>query len=199
MKTRRYLYVVLPLAVAGLSSCSGEPFSSSDFIAKLFPNGYWDFLIQLVAFILLLIIVFFLGYKPLKKMVQRRKDAVNGMIEEAKQDRIVAKKAAMEADATREKGREDAEEILAKARAQAEFEREKLLAETAEEIARKRKRAEEDIEAARIASREEVKREIVDVAILASETLLGREVDDKDNRRLVSSFVDDVIGEEGDR
>ena len=48
---------LLLLPVALLSSCSGQPFSDQDFIAKLFPNGYWDFLIQLIAFVLLILIV----------------------------------------------------------------------------------------------------------------------------------------------
>ena len=52
-----------------LDDASDPPFTDSDFINKLFPNGLWDLIIQLLAFVVLLLIVFFLGYKPVKKMV----------------------------------------------------------------------------------------------------------------------------------
>lgn len=166
---------------------------------KIFPNGMWDFLIQLIAFILLLLIVFFLGYKPIHKMMQKRRDAVNGMIEDAKKNQVIAEKAAKASDQTILEGKEEAERILAEARKQAQFEREKLLADTEQEIIARKKKADEDILAAQEASKEEVRRQIVDVAMLASETLLSREVDDADNRRLVESFVDDLNGGDGDK
>ncbi|MDY6393097.1 MAG: F0F1 ATP synthase subunit B [Bacilli bacterium] len=197
--TRKALWILLPLTAAALSSCQGAPFQEQDFVKKIFPNGMWDFLIQLVAFILLLLIVFFLGYKPIHKMMQKRRDAVNGMIEDAKKNQVIAEKAAKASDQTILEGKEEAERILAEARKQAQFEREKLLADTEQEIIARKKKADEDILAAQEASKEEVRRQIVDVAMLASETLLSREVDDADNRRLVESFVDDLNGGDGDK
>ncbi|MBQ7243525.1 MAG: F0F1 ATP synthase subunit B [Bacilli bacterium] len=197
-KTTRNLWILLPIAAALLSSCAGAPFEAQDFVEKIFPNGYWDFFIQLIAFILLLIIVFFLGYKPIRKMMQKRHDAVNAMIEDAKQNQIIAEKAAKASDQTIQEGKEEAERILAAARKQAEFEREKTLQETKREIEARKKKADEDILAAQEASKEEVRRQIVDVAMLASEALLQREVNTEDNKRLVEGFVEDLNGE-GDK
>ena len=193
-KSRKTLWILLPLFAAVLSSCQGTPFTEQDFIDKIFPNGYWDFLIQLIAFILLLIIVFFLGYKPIRKMLKKRQDAVDAMIEETRQNQIIAEKAAKASDQTIQEGKEEAERILNQARQQAEFEREKVLRETAREVEARKKKADEDILAAQEASKEEVRRQIVDVAMLASETLLQREVNTEDNKRLVEDFVDDLNG-----
>ena len=191
---------LLLLPVALLSSCSGQPFSDQDFIAKLFPNGYWDFLIQLIAFVLLILIVFFLGYKPVKKMLKARRDAIDKMIEDAKEDQATAHKAALAVDQTIAEGKEEAARIVAEAKAQAEFQARQIIDAANAEAMAKRQRADEDIEAAKRASIESTRKEMVDVAMLASAKLLGREVNDKDNERLVRSFVEDVTGQdEGQR
>ena len=192
MRKNKALWILLPLTAALLSSCQGAPFQDSDFTSKIFPNGYWDFVIQLIAFILLLLIVFFIGYKPLKKMMQKRQDTVNSMIEDTKKNQAIAHKAAQESDQKILEGKQEAERIIASARKQAEHEKSQMLEAAQNEIALKRKKADEEIESAKIASKEEVRKQIIDVAMLASETLLEREVSSKDNERLVASFVDEL-------
>ena len=189
---KRWLWIVLPLATASLFSCSGQPFQDSDFINKIFPNGYWDFLIQLIAFVILLLLVFFIGYKPVKKMLQKRHDAVNAMIEDAKANQAVAKKAAEESAQVIAEGKEEAQRIVETAKRQAELSAQAILAKAKEDAAIKRQRAEEEIEDAKRASKEEVRQQIVDVAMLASKTLLGREVSSADNARLIEDFVDEM-------
>ena len=191
---KRFLWILLPVA-ALLSSCQGSPFSDEDITAKIFPNGYWDFLIQLIAFVILLLIVFFLGYKPLKKMMAARHDKIQAMIQDAEENQRVAHNAAMAAEETIEEGRQEAERILESARAQAKAEGKAIIAAAEEEAASKRRKAQEDIAAAEEASRARVREEIIDVAMLASETLLGREVNSEDNARLVETFVDSISGE----
>ena len=190
-------WILLPVA-ALLSSCEGSPFTDQDFANKIFPNGYWDFLIQLIAFILLLLIVFFLGYKPLKKMMKKRSDAINAMVEDTKQNQAIAKEAAQQKDQTIEEGRVEAEQILNNARRQAEFERQRVIEDANAEAARRLQKADEDIASAKAASLEETRKEIIDVAMLASTQLLGRDVDEEDNRRLVASFVDELNDKDGD-
>ena len=199
-KSRFTLWILLPVSAVLLSACEGSPFTDEDFVKKIFPTGYWDFLIQLVAFIVLLIVVFLVGYKPVKKMLKKRQDAVDKMISETEENNRVAKRAAMASDQTIQEGKEEAERIIASAKKTAELERAKILSAAEQEASAKRKKADEDIAAAKEASKEEVRKEIVDVAMLASETLLGREVTTDDNKRLVADFVDGLReGNDGDR
>ena len=191
-KKRFILWTLLPVAATLLCACEGVPFTDQDFVAKIFPNGYWDFLIQLLAFVVLLVVVFFVGYKPVKNMLKKRQDGVNAMIEETKTNRDEAKKAALAKEQTIQEGKEEAERILSSARKQAEHERQELLAKAKEEAELQRKKAAEEIEAAKAASKEAVRKEIVDVAMLASSTLLGREVSSEDNKRLVEDFVESL-------
>ena len=198
-KSRFLLWTFLPVSAVVLSACEGSPFTDADFTSKIFPNGYWDFLIQLIAFIILLVIVFFLGYKPVKKMLQKRQDEVEKMVSETKENQRIAKLAAMAKDQTVQEGKEEAERIIVSARKSAELERAKILSSAQEEASAKRKKADEDIAAAKEASKEEVRKEIVDVAMLASKTLLGRGVDSADNKRLLEDFVSELNdGNDGD-
>ncbi len=174
---------------------SDQPFSSDDFINKLFPNGPWDIVIQLIAFVVLILIVFFIGYKPVKKMVAKRKAHIASEIAEAEEAKKVALDAAAKASSVIEDGKKEAASIVEAARAEGEAERAKILSLAEEEAAAKKKQADIDIALAKEKSRQEVRDEIVDVALLASQAVLGREVNEEDGKRLVASFVEDL--EEG--
>lgn len=191
-KGKRSLSILLPFLALTLTGCQGEPFGADDFIKKIFPNGYWDFLIQLLAFVVLLLIVFFLGYKPVKRMLQKRHDAVEGMIQDAEANQKVAREAAAKKEATIEEGKQQAASIVANAKKQAETEAGAILARAEEEAMMKRKKADEDIAAAKEASKQEIHDQIVDVAIAASEKVLSREVSEKDNRALLDDFLKDM-------
>ena len=169
-----------------------QPFSSDDFINKLSPTGPWDLVIQLLAFLVLILIVFFIGYKPVKKMVARRKEHIAREIAEAEEAKKVALDAAAKADSVVAEGKKQAASIVEAARAEGEAERAKILSLAEEEAAAKKKQADIDIALAKEKSRQEVRDEIVDVALLASEAVLGREVSEEDGKRLVASFVEDL-------
>lgn len=190
-KIKRSLLWFLPLAL-GLTSCQGEPFTSEDFISKLFPNGYWDFLIQLLAFVVLILAVFFIGYKPVKRMLEKRREAVHSMIEDAKANQKVAREAALQKDETIARGKEEANAIILEAKKQAQAEAALILSKAEEEAALKRKKADEDIASAKERSKREIHDEIIDVALSASAKVLGREVTSKDNEELLREFLTDV-------
>ena len=51
--------VFLGIALKNDGAVPDSPFESSEFVAKIFPNGLWDFVIQLLAFVVLILFVFF--------------------------------------------------------------------------------------------------------------------------------------------
>ena len=87
------LLFIFPLSSAVLlTSCQGEaPVNQDSFIAKLFPNP-WDALAVFLAFIVLLLVVFFFAYKPVKKLIKQRGDYVEGKIKDAENKQIEAEK-----------------------------------------------------------------------------------------------------------
>lgn len=149
----------------------------------------------MLAFVVLLLIVFFVGYKPVKKMVAKRREHIANELAEAEEANKIAQNAAAQSSSIVEEGKAKAEAIVSSALAQGETEKARLLQEAEEEIAEKKKAADADIALAREKSKQEVREEILDVALLASERLLGREVNGDDHKRLVSSFVDELTEE----
>ncbi len=204
MKGRKAILAFpLLLSVFSLCSCQENPFgqdtqaATNSFTSKIFPNGIWDFVIQLIAFVILLLIVFFLAYKPVKKMLRKRKEEFTKMVEDTEANQAIARHAAENADLVIEEGKQEAGAIIAEARKQAEEEKQAILKQAEEEALQMRKRAEVEIEEAKEASKAEMREQIIDVAMLASEKVLGREVDHQDNDRLVADFLDSMnAGEE---
>ena len=82
------------LVLEDSAASQNVPFTDEDFTRKLFPNGIWDLVIQLAAFVVLLVVVFFIAYKPVKKMVAKRREYVASQIASAEEANRVAQAAA---------------------------------------------------------------------------------------------------------
>lgn len=176
---------------------SGEAaIDKDDLIGKIFPTHPWDLVVQLIAFLLLILIVSFFAYKPVRKLLRQRADYVAKEIADAEQAKEVALRAAAAKEQTIEEGKQEAERLLSSAKKTAEESAKAIRAQAENEAAAARARADKEIEDAKKASLAEVRSSIVDVALSASSALLEREVDSEDNRRLVSAFVE-KLEEEG--
>ena len=183
------------LVLEDSAASQNVPFTDEDFTRKLFPNGIWDLVIQLAAFVVLLVVVFFIAYKPVKKMVAKRREYVALQIASAEEANRVAQEAAAKKDVTIEEGKAEAGRIVAEARIEAQKEAARILSEAEQSASEKKKQADIDIELAKQKSKDDVYREIVDVAIAASSQVLNREVNQKDNERLVNEFLEDLKDE----
>lgn len=161
---------------------------------KLVPN-LWAFLTQLLAFIIMIVIVIKLGYKPVHKFMTSRKEYVKNNLESAAKSNSEAQKAVVDANANLVNSRKEANQILLEAKKQAEADKAKYQMELDQELKARRFQAEADISAEKKQAILDAKSQIIDIALSASSSLLGREVNDEDNKKLVSQFVDDVSGE----
>ena len=105
------LISILILSSVLLTSCSDAPISGDDFISKISPN-LWDFLAVFAAFIVLILIVFFFGYKPIKKLLQKRRDYVEGKISNAEQRENKSKQILSDAEKVLSDSKKEAIEIV---------------------------------------------------------------------------------------
>ena len=67
-----------------------------------------------------------------------------------------------------------------------------ILLKAEEDAQAKKEKALRDIEKQRLEAQKDIHREIVDVALLAAQKIVEREIDEKDNTRLVEDFIKDV-------
>jgi len=173
-----------------------SPFSDNEFLEKLFPN-FWDFIVQLAAFIILLLIVFFLGYKPIKKLLKARHDYVEHNLRDSEDAKVIAERNAKISAQNIEASKKEAVQIVSSAKAEAEKESDVILAKAREDAVLEKQKADRDILDAQKKARDETRKQIVDVAIAASSQVLGREVDKADNARLLDEFMDEMDKKEG--
>ena len=188
MKKSKFL--VLALSTLSLTGCA-DAIKKNDFLDKLFPNP-WDALAVFLAFIILLLAIFYFAYKPVKKLLKQRGDYVENKIKTAEEREKESEKLLANANENVKASRKEAMEIVEKAKEDANKERQVILDKAKEEKAAEIKRTKEKIAQEIEASKDEIHREIVSVAIDASSKVLEREVNKKDNEKLIDSFIDDL-------
>ena len=155
---------------------------------KLVPN-LLSFVVQLASFIVLLLIVFFVAYKPVKKMLAKRADHIQEEIDQAEQNHALAVQQNKEAKEILAQSKVEASEIIAEAKKQGEIKHEEMMQETALEVQQMKVAAQKDIERAKEDAIKDIHNEMVNVALTASKEILKREVDKDDNTRLAEDFI----------
>ena len=167
------------------------PFSTEDFLAKLFPNP-WDALAVFLAFVVLLVIVFYVAYKPVKKLVNDRKQYVEGNLRDSEASKAQSEKLLRDAEEDVLLSKKEAMKIVNEAKETANKEKERIIESAKEERQQIILGAKEEIDREIENSKDEIHEEIVSVAMDASKKLLSREVNSKDNEKLVNDFISDL-------
>lgn len=188
MRKKRFLFL-LPL-VFSLTGCTID-LSSDDFTSKLIPN-WVSFVTQLGALVVLIAVVMIFGYKPIKKIITKRQDYIEQNIRDAEQAKATWQENEKKSEETVLASNRTAANIVAEAKDAALKEKAKILEETALEVEKMKLEAENDIARMELEAQEEIKKEMINIALDASKELLGREIDSKDNTRLIEEFIDEV-------
>lgn len=162
--------------------------SEEEIIAKLIPSGL-SFIVQLTAFIIIALAVIIFAYKPVAKYMKTRQDFVEGKMKTAKENERVSEENRLLSEQNIKESRKEASEIIEKAKIDALKAKEDIITKLDEEIAAKRKQAEEDILRERKQAEVEIRDDIIDVALVATSTLLKREVSDDDNKKFLDDFI----------
>ena len=192
MRKKRFLFL-LPLMVL-LTGCTVD-ISSDDFTSKLIPN-WVSFVTQVGALVVLVTVVLIFGYKPIKKIVTKRQEYIEQNIQDAEKAKATWQENERQSEATVLASNRTAANIVAEAKLDAEKERNIILDQTAKDVEKMKRDAESDIARMEKEAEEQIKEEMVSIALMAAEEILGREVDSSDNTRLVEEFIDQVKKDE---
>jgi F-type H+-transporting ATPase subunit b len=150
-----------------------------------------SFIGQLINFLILLGLLTFFGYKPIRNMLDERSNRIRLSMEQAEATKSEYERAQVEAQKQISKARDEGQSILAQA-AQAG----NRLKEEARQEARKeaqaiveRARAELGREREKIV--DELRKDFVDTAILAAERVLSDTLDRAKHRQLIEKTLDE--------
>ncbi len=152
-------------------------------------------IIQAVNFIILLVLLTKLLYKPLLAKMDERTKAIQKSLDEAQAARAEAQKERDEFAARIQAAHAEAQGIRATALKDAADEQRRLVdaarAEAARLVASARQEMDQDVRRAR----QELRQEVADLAIAVSERLIKKSLNDADHRRV----VDDAIARMGQK
>ena len=157
----------------------------------------WQMLASLANLVLLFLMVKKFLYKPVKKMLETRQNAIKGDYDAAAQAK---EKALSDQKAYEDKlkdARDEADRVIKNAVSIAGDREKEILAEAklkAEGIVRQ---AENDAVLERKKAEDGIRKEIVEVSSLLTEKMLEREVSADDHKRFIDSFIEG-IGDEND-
>jgi F-type H+-transporting ATPase subunit b len=145
---------------------------------------------QIINFLILMAILYVLLYKPVLNMLAQRRDKIAASLRDA--ERVAAAAQEAEADKARviDVARREAQEIRSQAARDAEKIAQDIRSRAEQEATEIRMKAQEDAQKQVAVAMTDANKQIAELAILATEQLLGRELAKKEEQaRFVSEFL----------
>lgn len=140
-------------------------------------------------------IVFFvlkkLAFGRIQGLIDQRRDRIAEALDEADHAREEARSMLAEQQRLVAEGKAQAEQILVEARRVGEAQRQRTLAEAHADLERRLEENRKAIEADNQRLVEQIRREVVELTLLAAEKVTGKVLDAEDQRRL----IDEAVGE----
>ncbi len=162
--------------------------SSDDFVSKLIPN-WISFVVQIAALLVLIAVVIFFAYKPVKKIITERQNYIENNIKQSEIDKATAAQNAKQSEEMIIAGQKKADQLIEEARKTSLDERNRMVEETNQLITKMKDDAQKDIEQSTLDAKDAIRKEMVDLALSASSEILKREINEKDNARLAEEFI----------
>ena len=168
-----------------VNDCLG-PLSGSGNIAT------WlrDFLIQLCATILLFIVVRVFLWKPITNLLEARRSQMDSELESAKEHRNNAIKLEEELKAKYDEAKNEIAKLLDDAIKEGNSAKESIINDAKLESKRRIELAKDEINAEIMQKQNDIKNQIVDIAFMAAEKIVGKEIDKSTYLNEVTTIID---------
>jgi F-type H+-transporting ATPase subunit b len=148
----------------------------------------WTAVVFLVTFFILKKVAF----GRIQGLIEQRRDRIAEALDEADNARSEARSLLEEHRAMIADARTQADQVLAEARQQGDAQRERVKAEAGADLERRLEENRKTIEAENRKLLEQVRREVVELTLIASEKVTGKTLDADDQRRLIDEAVDEL-------
>ena len=146
-------------------------------------------LAQILNFLILVVILRAVAYKPVARLLQQRSDKIRNDLEQADADKKAAEQTLTQYKAQLADAQKKAQAIVEKANVTARQEHDAAVAETRKEIERMKQTAQAEIENERNRAFEEMKSQIVTLSLAAAGKVVSKNLDTKENDKLVNEVI----------
>lgn len=160
-------------------------------IEKLLPN-VWIFIAHIIATIVLLLLLSFFAYKPFKLALNQRQKKIRSLIDDAVQKQTRAVNDENQAAQLLKQTKLTAEDIINQAKLKAYNERKNILNQANEEAETINNQAIKDTIRAEAEAEDNIRQKIIDLAFMAAQQILEKEIDKNQNQNLIDDFIKDL-------
>lgn len=163
-----------------------------DIAGKLFPN-ITTLIVQLLSTGVMLFVFKKFLWTPVQAYFAKRADFIEKQINDAKDMNEKAKTFMVESEKQARDSAREYRDIVERAKSDALKVRDDIIIEARKEAASKIEQAEKEIAAEKVQARDDMKEEIVDIAMDVATKIMKKEMNTKENEKLVHEFVEEVI------
>lgn len=156
---------------------------------EVFSLNLWQMAISLCNLVILFLILKKFLYQPVRKALEERRQAVEGVYADAQKALDTANASRTEYERELAGIRERADSMLASAAADANKRSEAILSDARERADGMLRQAKSDISLERHKAESSIRNEIADVSTALTEKLLAREINSDDHRKLIDDFL----------
>jgi len=147
------------------------------------------FVAQLVSFLILLGLLVYFGYKPIRRILDERSNKIRESMEQAEATKEEYARAEKEVKAMIGKAREEGQSVITQASQLGDRLKEEARQEARKEAQAIIDRTREELEGERDRGIEDLRREFVDISILAAEKVINETLDKERHRRLIEEAL----------
>ena len=147
------------------------------------------FFAQILNFLILVILLRAVAYKPVLKILKEREDRIAASIDKADADAAEAAKTLEAYKAELANARTKEQEIMDLAEKRASEEHEASIQATKREIEQMKKAAEQQMERERAHAVEQLKGEVVTLALAAAGKIVQKNLEKSDNDAIIGEFI----------
>lgn len=147
---------------------------------------------QIVNFTLLALLLYFVAYKPVLRMLDERSARINKGIQDAEQASRRAAEMEQEFERQMADARREGQEIVAQATQASERAGQEILERAREESRAQVERAKEEISRERDLAMADLRRQVAELSLTISEKVLGETLDEQSQRRLIAEFLEET-------
>ena len=149
-------------------------------------------LIYVFNFGVLLLILYFVGYKRILGMMDQRSSRIRESLEEADRVRQEAQERQAQMQQTLDEGRQEGQRVLTEAREMAERYRQEEAERARQEAERLLERARVEIQQERDVAVDQVRQEFASLAVTAAERIIHRSVDAQAHQDLIDEVLQEA-------
>jgi len=150
-----------------------------------------SFIGQLINFLILLGLLTFFGYKPIRKMLDERSNRIKKSMEHAEAAKQEYERARIEVEKQISKARDEGQSIVGQSEQAGERIKEEAKQEARKEAQAIVDRTREELERERDKAINELRKEFVDTAILAAEKVISETLDKEKHRSLIEKTLEE--------